>query len=61
MVLLPLPEIAMISRSSARMLLSGGLEMIELTAEQRAYVRTGRMRELRDCLRDTSPRATEPP
>ena len=35
--------------------------MIELTAEQRAYVRTGRMRELRDRLRDTSPRATEPP
>lgn len=30
--------------------------MIELTAEQRTYVRTRRMRELRDRLRDASVR-----
>ncbi len=35
--------------------------MIERTAEQRTYVRTRRMRELRDRLRDTSPMATESP
>ena len=61
MVLVPLLEIRVISRSSCRMLLSRRLEMIELTAEQRTYVRTRGMRELRDRLPVARRRATEPP
>ena len=61
MVLLPLLEIRVISRSSSGMLLSRGLGMTERTAEQRTYVRTRGMRELRDCLHVERRKATEPP
>jgi hypothetical protein len=61
MVLLPLLEIRMISRSSSGMLLSRGLGMTELTAEQRTYVRSRGMRELRDRLHAARRKATEPP
>jgi hypothetical protein len=59
MVLLPLPGITMIKRSSSLTFLSGRLERIERTAERRTYVWTRKRSELRDRLHVERRMATE--